>query len=198
MNADTRCELECDHEKLIFTRPSKEQLSLHLQLLGLAHNVNLSSEGTNQIAENMNCDIRKAFHCLHAWCSWSPSNKPVLPSNHMPSCNESLLRHPPSVPWRVDTQPHTSQTHTTHSSLDSQSTLSDSLSDMDILTIPLEEKPYYWWDVIPCPSLLDESSLAVPSPANDLRADIINELQYSIGHTRPPVQDKTLVGATTK
>ncbi len=52
-----------------------------MQALALCHNVNLSSEAANQIAESLNCDIRQAFNYLQLWLCWSPSNLPMLPSN---------------------------------------------------------------------------------------------------------------------
>ncbi|XP_064406513.1 probable replication factor C subunit 1 isoform X2 [Halichondria panicea] len=73
--------LDTPYTSITFTRPPKEELSVHLQALALCHNVNLSSEAANQIAESLNCDIRRAFNYLQLWLCWSPSNLPMLPSN---------------------------------------------------------------------------------------------------------------------
>lgn len=146
-------------------------LALHIRLLSLAHGVALSSESANQIVASFNCDIRRTFHYMHTWLSWSPSNSAKAPP---PSSSQLSPFYSISADWRNAStfapRPPTNASEALTTSDQFELLLAasvvDHLATLDLLTSPEVEdsSPFSpWWRVAPDNYLLDELSETTPT-----------------------------------
>ena len=140
------------------------ELSLHIQLLSLAHGLSLSPQSANQIVESFNMDIRKTFHFMHTWLSWYPR----APQVHSLKTRDETLPQSATCPHPVYLSTCWRSGHcSTLSSKAHQSDLivaaasADNLATIDILTSPSKNShPAPWWRAAPTTHLIDELSCA--------------------------------------
>ena len=199
-------DLSCSHSKLTFSRPTavssnknhpspsfyhvlclfhlQADLALHIRLLSLAHGVSLSGESANQIVASFNCDIRRTFHYMHTWLSWSPGNGVEAPP---PSSFQLPHSYSISADWRnastFDPCPPT-KTSATPEQLEllHAATVADHLATLDLLKSPeaadSSSPSSPWWRVAPDNHLLDELSETTSTDAvvTQMKQDIVAEM----------------------
>ena len=162
-------------------------LALHIHLLSLAHGFSLSSESANRIVASFNCDIRRTFHYMHTWLSWSPSGSIEAPTPPPPPSNSSSPSPPTlSAAWRNVPISHpypptkasatTDQLEMLHTATDA-----DHRATLDLLASPeaVDSSTFSpWWRVAPDNHLLDELSEITSDDAvvTQTKQDIVSEL----------------------
>ena len=163
-------------------------LAVHIRLLSLAHGVSLSSAAANQIALFFKSDIRKTFHFMHAWLSWSPSNNSQLsggctePSPQ--SCQFPSFCHL-SADWRISPVHPALQAHSPssfrQSDLFAAAARADVSATLDLLNPAEVTDMEPWWRVAPVVHLLDELPYSTFTDCASTQSDIAMEVTRLAG-----------------